>query len=486
MFKTPLVVAGSVESVSAIADPRAQVCQVPADLRSDAAREVIATVLERYLRQARLSPIELVYHFEHAFLLHDTGTALQGALQKVAIAQTQGTKLPAVGRLKELMALVDSAISELRRLREQEPAVPLTADSFAVIARRSRDAALRQIAAHLAPIKTWRDKLVAIAKLATAEDDADVLVPIDIVLADIVGSTALFEEWTRNGELINQVLAMIAAHGGELPPPADDPGADVASFNSLMASNHLVRCRSALQRRILRELLPPSVLVEDRALQRQAEAWTRLHTAIQGSRPLSADVELTEVIEARCLRAINPENIDLYLSRIPTLAEKLTRLLDLADRVPITTVKLAVLEFFRTKLAMDQLGRENALGRNGLLPVLTGLHHRVDALQLDNQHKTTTFEAIDSMMLKILSTDILNVPPRALPERVVWLLKACAATPLPPGRARQYAAETVQRTLRNKDVLATMLRRHQTDGERAQAFAALNDLATTSGLGDLR
>ncbi|HBC55379.1 MAG TPA: hypothetical protein DCZ06_14045, partial [Alphaproteobacteria bacterium] len=75
--------AGKVDLVEALP------CFQPGDLYSFESRQTIARLLRDSLARWRITPLELLHHPGHLERLESTGTVLQAAVQKVAIAQSQ-------------------------------------------------------------------------------------------------------------------------------------------------------------------------------------------------------------------------------------------------------------------------------------------------------------------------------------------------------------------------------------------------------------
>jgi hypothetical protein len=79
-------------------------CETEEDLAGDAQRHLARNLVGRFLEERRLTPMEVLYCDSYARGLNDDGTTtLQGALQRVAVSQVAGKKMPVLTRLKALM-----------------------------------------------------------------------------------------------------------------------------------------------------------------------------------------------------------------------------------------------------------------------------------------------------------------------------------------------------------------------------------------------
>jgi hypothetical protein len=89
---------------------------------------------------------------------------------------------------------------------------------------------------------------------------------------------------------------------------------------------------------------------------------------------------------------------------------------------------------------------------------------------------------LDGALLDILRTDIMGVSGRSFSDRVMQLLKLCAASALPKGKARSFATEVAGRAVNSPEFLDPFLKRFQTEEARKQALQSLRKLLVASGL----
>ena len=83
------------------------VCEDVADVYSRKSRDVIGRVAGRYLQSERITPSELLHSSRHQRAFSDAGTTLMQAVQKVAIAQANGTPIPVSERVRRLYEITD-------------------------------------------------------------------------------------------------------------------------------------------------------------------------------------------------------------------------------------------------------------------------------------------------------------------------------------------------------------------------------------------
>ena len=74
--------------------------------------------------------------------------------------------------------------------------------------------------------------------------------------------------------------------------------------------------------------------------------------------------------------------------------------------------------------------RERRKDRPAALPVLVGMHRDVSGADMDAETKARLLADLDTTLLDIVRTDVLNAPNRSFMDRILQLMKLCAASPL--------------------------------------------------------
>jgi hypothetical protein len=86
---------------------KAAVCEEIADLYRPSGRRALGVAAGSYMRQLRLTPIELLHLPRQQLAFNDAGTMLAQAAQKAAGAQVRGTGISVNQRMRVLYALAD-------------------------------------------------------------------------------------------------------------------------------------------------------------------------------------------------------------------------------------------------------------------------------------------------------------------------------------------------------------------------------------------
>ena len=169
----------------------------------------------------------------------------------------------------------------------------------------------------------------------------------------------------------------------------------------------------------------------------QAQTLHLLMELFRETPPLADDIEMLETLEQRALRLINPESVAEAISQCRLPSEKVRTLGRIVDLMPYVASKAKMTEFVRAAWSPDDLVRESGgKDRPAALPVLVGMHRDVSGADMDVETRARLLADLDTTLLDIIRTDVLNAPNRSFMDRILQLMKLCAASPLPEGRAR--------------------------------------------------
>lgn len=245
--------------------PPALPCLTPEDLYSVHARHTLGRLFADILARWKLTVVELIHRADMLEKLEATGTLFQHAVQKIAIAQSNGGEQPLPQTIRTLTDLADRAIQRVyREARAKRIATPQTVaelNAYAGSKATAPDAGFLiglALAQYLKPATTWNDKLDrALAIIATPPDDAaaaKILVAhADAVVGELLGgAAALLELLGPVEDLGGALLAMSDLYLGRVPPSA--PHLALGRLAGFFAADRLLDARTALARRVLSEL----------------------------------------------------------------------------------------------------------------------------------------------------------------------------------------------------------------------------------------
>jgi hypothetical protein len=185
------------------------------------------------------------------------------------------------------------------------------------------------------------------------------------------------------------------------------------------------------------------------------------------------------------MRGVNPENIRESLGTCRLASERVLALVRIADLMPHSISKTKMAEFVRAAWSLEDLIREGSGGkgdRSPAVPLLARIYKEIGPADIDVETRDKLLADLDGALFDILRTDVMTPPNRAFSERVMQLLKLCAASALPRGKARNFATEVVNRAINSPEFLDPFLKRFQGEEARKQALLSLRKLLLASGL----
>lgn len=324
--------------------PHALPCFEPDDLYSCHSRATIARLLCDYLTRNKLTVTELIHRADALGKFEATGTLFQHAIQKVAVAQAANTGTPVQQIIKNLNELVTNAIHRVYRDARRGAFPKLTAGRFASEAEKlasNPDGAYLlngAIARHLAPLKTWEEKVLQLVDLLhEAKDDTPGAVLLaeclDTIIAEILhGSAALHELIGEHENLGEALVSLVHLFLGRALPEAS-AHAGLLALTGLFAQDRLPTARTTVANRILaeiksvRRLCPGSLVVEFAMLRKIA------NKLVLGQGKYLSREDIAAAFALRSRRFVTHERIHEYINDAPSPDEKLARLLLVEENI---------------------------------------------------------------------------------------------------------------------------------------------------------
>ncbi len=341
--------------------PGQEPCQVVADFYAGPARDDARGLLVKLLEQLKVTLTEALYVGSVARQVDAVPMAVTAMLQKIAIAQTKGTKDSAQARVRDLTALATALVAQIDILDEKEPVPALpAAEHFpqmaAALRSRIADAALfeftlsRVLATAMPRQGDWLHKLAFLTEAYSAELDPIALRVIDHLLADILAMPSSIVELQGSGAGRAAALRMIAElSGGQWAVESGAPGASFAAgLNRLLQDPALLRSRWVLRQRLFRELSARGLLTIHGDIVDEAEALAELRRRIRKvSRVLARDEDIRYVLEWRIERLLARDRLDEMLGARPDPLDRIEALCRLLAAAMGQGNKLAVIGLLR-------------------------------------------------------------------------------------------------------------------------------------------
>jgi len=324
--------------------PHALPCFKPDDLYSYHARKTIARLIPEFLARNKVTVTELGHRADLLEKLEATGTLLQHAIQKVAVAQAATCDIAVQQIIKTLYELTSKAFHQVYRDSSKGRFAEVEPGGFAALAgelvghsdgRYRFDGAITR---HLADAKGWDDKvlrLIAILDEAEGDGPAAQLLrsAVDSIIAEILsGSAALHELIGSKEHLGAAVMSLVNLFLGR--EPDDTEGcAGLVRLTRSFAADRLPDSRCAIASRVTAEfrsvkrLCPESLALEFKALRHIA------NKVVTGVGKYLSHEDLVAAFTLRSKRLIGHETLGEYLADAATPDEKLDRLLFVEENI---------------------------------------------------------------------------------------------------------------------------------------------------------
>lgn len=472
--------------------PHALPCFKPDDLYSYHARATISRLLVDYLARNRITLTELSHRADALEKLEATGTVLQHAIQKVAVAQASSTTTPVQQIIKSLNELTNGAIHRVYR-DDRKGVFPKTKDFNALAAKLGGQSDASYVlngalALHLADAKGWDEKVVRLLKLveqANGDGRALLFSSIDTIIAEILSGSAALRDLIGPKENFGQELAgLVELFLGNQPA---DSGAGLVALTQHFAADDLPEARTAIAQRLMAEfksvkrLSPNSLFEEFQTLRRIADRLVR------GIGKYLSHEDLIAAFTLRSKRLVTHETLSEHLADAATPDERLSRLLFVEENIigPENKRRLAafILPILTTPGfdAHFQNPKVSVLAR---LQTLAGLQARVLRSGLQENQRQEIAQQLDRIACdaesraKLLDSILANAPSPV--ERANTLLKLCTGALLTEGRLSARARELVIAQLSKPGFLSGYAAQ-AARGEKPNAEAAMTELIATLG-----
>lgn len=446
-------------------------CLTPDDLAKPHARETIRRSLTSWFERNKAVPMELLHRPDLVETLEASGTELQHAVQKIAVASAQDSDADVQTFVKQLNDLVQRGLKQVYK-DQRDGRVPTypKGKEFAEVAadihaKDSRAYTLRgAMADALKDKRSYGDKLDALLAMSEQlpEDEKArefARAEVDGYLADVIGFDAGREALLGTCNDLGETLErLICLYDG-------DPNSDAMNMApsgarrmaKRIAAGELAECRSFIGQQVLNELerpkrLRPKSVREEVRLAR--ELAQKLVTCAGLDLPLD---QMSKAFTARSARLLQPETIDELLRFSNDASEELDRLLQLEENIVGDANKAKLAGYVRTALGSNQTDQYFVRGDGKPLErmsLLTSHQTRVLRSKFNDADKADLAGMIDQMGMKIIDdTKILNAVeagPRPALDKAEGLLKLATAGALPAGQCRTDAQARALRQIKSE------------------------------------
>lgn len=450
-------------------------CLTPDDLSLPHARDTIFRVLQQWLERMKVIPMELLHRADLVESLEASGTDLQHAVQKVAIARAQTDDASVAKLVKQLNELIQNSLSRIYGdvRKKRLPTYPQDKDFATVVndlfEKNTSSYLLRAVIVdHLKAEKSYDAKLNAVLALSdnlpeAADPHEYARAEIDSFLGEIIrfgaGFDALLGKCKDLGETLERLTCIYDGDRGasslNLAPSAAKRMAEKID------AGELNECRTVIAQKLLKELERPSRLRPSSIRQEVRMLRELAQKLVMGAGNILPIDALNAAFQARSSRLLTPENIDELLKHSRDPGEELDRLIKLEENLVGEENKKKLAGFVRGQMGSHDC-QSHYLQGDGQplerLAALTALQANVIKGGYPKKEKAELAAAFDSLGMKIIDeSKILNaVEAGARPalDKAAAFLKLATAGALPVGECTSDAQARALRHLQSQMGLA--------------------------------
>ncbi|HEY0104652.1 MAG TPA: hypothetical protein VGB91_01115 [Rhizomicrobium sp.] len=479
--------------------PHALPCFKPDDLYSYHARATMTRLIPEFLGRNKITITELSHRADMLEKLEATGTLLQHAIQKIAVAQAASTTTPVAQIIKTLNELTTKAFNRVYRDARNKTFPEVAPGGFGALATKlaAQPDGLYilngAIARRLRDAKGWDEKVFRLLELtqeAPAEGKGRTLLmsAIDSLLAEVLAGSAALHELIGANENLGQALANLVQLflGRE---PAD--GGARAGLNALthhFAADDLPEARTAIANRILAEfksakrLDPASLEDEFRTLRQIA------NRVVLGIGRYLSHEDLIAAFTWRSKRLVTHETLGEHMAGAATPDERFEKLLFVEENIIGAENKRQLATFALPILTASGFEQYFATAKTPVLQRLqrlAQLQARVRRSGFQEHQRQEMSDLLDKLACTIESRakifEAIDAKSGSTVEKATMILRLCTGGMLTEGRQAQRARELVLGYLGRPGFLAGYIAQAAPDGERRDAQTAMTELMQALG-----
>lgn len=433
-------------------------CFQPEDLYSYHARTTISRLLEDYLSRHQVTVSELMHRVDLIEELEATGTELQHAVQKYAIAHAGENHEPIHDVVRKLNELVQKAIEMLYRTARAGRFPKVTIQTYgqtakALLAKGNAAYCLSGgVAVFIAGSQGWDQKLGALLSLletlpAQGKERDLCLDVVDHFVSEMLGGkaamSALLGIQPNLGASLLLMTYLFLGREDKLP---EDAPSGVRIVSRQFAQAKLANSKAAIARRIMAEVRGVKRLNPD-SLEDEVKLVRKLaNLLVMGQGPMLPADELAETFNARSKRLVTPETVDEFLQDITLPQERITKLLSLEENIVGVENKRTLAAYVLGAVTSHQMhsyflgGKASVLKR---LAIITDMQSKIASTGFQSENRQEITCAYDALAVRVLteagffqSIDRQKISPA---QKALALLKLCAKGIFPRGECDMMA-----------------------------------------------
>ncbi len=446
-------------------------CNSPDDFYTVHTRRTLGRALAPWLRQNRVSALELLHRTDLAEKLAAAGHDRQHAIQKVAIAQAGAMECSVQHIVRRLTELADQATDHLRSAKTQKRTLDFNKRGFAAtlvqaIEHKEPVFALNcALAGRMAGIKDWPEKISFLAScvsdaLVESDDDNVGLGVLDAFLADMTALPHALDVCINGEELGDRLDRITDILCGKAPDEASDSASMLAIA---ISSGKLPQTQSALISRVFKELLGPRRLYPTRFVDEVALNRSLANRLVTLPSALAPPEQLGEAFIIRSSRLLESDSIERLMMSAENPGEEVHTLIGFEQSIVGEHNKHRLATFIRAILGAHKTERWFCNAGNALFKrlsicthaqnlVLKGGFEAEDKAGISARLDGLCYEALrqNKALEQIECRDISPV------QKAIILLKLPDQGLITMGKCAEEASRRAMRYLRTNEVRTAM------------------------------
>ncbi len=446
-------------------------CAELADYYRLESRTTIGRILRKYVEQVFLTPTELLHNHKALKKLQEVDTLFPAAVDRVATVQAKVVGQDVRVRRDELYRVVAQATARAKRADENSALPTLKGNDFAAAFERVKRAvppdeldyfAKVVLSRDLVQQRAWLSKLERVSELVNPGYAAEVLAPLDGVLADLMATPAALQDMIGQQRNLGTALMAIAdLYESGKPAEKSDAREQIERFGPLIAEGKLSETRQSLLERLVRQVAGTQPLSRNEPAKEQ-EAYAALVARMFGANGLLGGPAAAAALTRRYVLLLETggqtalrQAVGGVLGAIRDVRNRVGFLLqltasdlgkDLNEPILANLRRMVAGPDIHALVGRDQTPKEKLVG-------VKRVYDDVKACEaLPMEERGLLLDALDAALTDYIRREgiieRLDDPQARLRDRAIRLVQFCGEGLLPDGRALREARERVITHLR--------------------------------------
>ncbi len=387
-------------------------CTRVEDFYAPNARDMVGKILAGFLNQSVLTPGELLYSYKALKRLNYSGRPLNSAVDRVGTRQAKARGGNPVARVRELGALVTTAVQQAFEKDRANPLPTITVETFLTVIKgivgtpeHCAEEINRVIAEHLSAFRTWSDKvreiLCFIESLEGSEAEQQ---RFKILLMEALRNESAWSQLLGFAETLEERCSDYIELWQGIWKHREGTSEDLIKICSMIADGKGEEFKGSIEYMLMQALVDKDPLRSPEPeieVQAQFDLFRRMW--INGR--LLGGAKALSLLERRQSRIINNEGVTDLLYERRVLVERLAFLIVLAGQCIGRAPRAIMKTFFHSYFGSDDFVAKLLLGQEphlGKMQTLTTIHRGLKSCWLEEAEKIDYMAKVEAAQLEIM------------------------------------------------------------------------------------